>query len=162
MLDPNTANWWISGNGSMPLGMGGEELTFELGGEEGEGGGGGLRRLRKLELKIPPLPQGPLSVRDFEVFTTTESEIDGPWDLVFEGSTSDTGELQVFDMPPETDARFIKFVCRKTAERWEVEKILAEVAMRPLPTEELEGILQDQTMGISLHTSVGLFYLRLS
>jgi len=56
-LQDDEETWWLSEHGSMPQGRGREWLQFTLGPR--------LRRLTAILLKIPPLPQGPLSVREF-------------------------------------------------------------------------------------------------
>lgn len=52
--------WWISKAGTMPGGVGREYLEFDF--------GQCLRRVSFLGMRIPPLPHGPLSVRDFHLF----------------------------------------------------------------------------------------------
>jgi hypothetical protein len=53
------STWWMSRRGSMPRGHGREWVHFQLASKEG------VRRLSGLEIKIPPIPMGPLSVREF-------------------------------------------------------------------------------------------------
>lgn len=56
LLDHDNS-WWLSSHGSMPGGRGQEWVQFQLHQH--------LRRLSSVSLKIPPMPQGPLSVREF-------------------------------------------------------------------------------------------------
>ena len=53
----NETSWWLSSHGTMPGGRGQQWVQFQL--------SRNLRRLSSVSLKIPPLPQGPLSVREF-------------------------------------------------------------------------------------------------
>jgi hypothetical protein len=56
-LSPDEETWWMSANRTMPLGRGQQWVQFALSPT--------LCRLSAVLLKIPPLPQGPLSVREF-------------------------------------------------------------------------------------------------
>merc|ERR1711971_583547 len=52
-------SWWISDQQSMPMGVGEEYLEFSFGAIP--------RRVEFICLRIPPLPSGPLSVRNFHL-----------------------------------------------------------------------------------------------
>jgi hypothetical protein len=56
-LDDSPLSWWMSAPQSMPQGRGREYVQFRL--------GPCPRRLTMFGIKIPPLPQGPLSVFEF-------------------------------------------------------------------------------------------------
>lgn len=56
ILTTNERSWWISADGSFELGYGREWLEFSF---------GGLKRISYIGIRIPPMPQGPLSVREF-------------------------------------------------------------------------------------------------
>jgi hypothetical protein len=63
-LTPADSTWWISGPQTMIHGRGREYVEFQIcpaGGHES------CRRLSSFSLRIPPLPMGPLSVREFEL-----------------------------------------------------------------------------------------------
>ena len=62
--------WWISGQDNFKLGSGREWLEFKL------GDGSAVRRVSAIGVKIPPLPFGPLSVRQFHV---EYKAVDGTW-----------------------------------------------------------------------------------
>ena len=68
VLSESERSWWISAPGSMPGGVGREWLEFQL---VKQGGGATACRLTEISIKIPPLPQGPLSLRTFQIETTT-------------------------------------------------------------------------------------------
>lgn len=63
-LAPNDSTWWISGPQTMIKGRGREYVEFQL---CPAGGNESCRRLSSFSLRIPPLPMGPLSVREFEL-----------------------------------------------------------------------------------------------
>lgn len=89
-------SWWLSGAGSMPRGHGTEFVEFHFcrGNTDASAGGGGtaannnpaqtpsqtqdrhllLRRLVAVHVRIPPLPLGPLSVREFRIDVATEQQ----------------------------------------------------------------------------------------
>lgn len=59
-------SWWMSGAGTMPGGRGAEYVEFRLCRRQI------LRRVTAVQLRIPPLPMGPLSVREFRVDVADE------------------------------------------------------------------------------------------
>mmetsp|Transcript_4262 Transcript_4262/g.8955 ORF Transcript_4262/g.8955 Transcript_4262/m.8955 type:complete len:250 (+) Transcript_4262:87-836(+) len=59
-LIDNGTTWWLSRPGSMPNGRGSQWVQFLL-----NHNGGCLERLSSVSIKIPPMPQGPLSVKEF-------------------------------------------------------------------------------------------------
>ena len=56
-LYDHDSSWWLSSHGTMPGGRGQQWVQFQL--------SHNLRRLSSVSIKIPPMPQGPLSVREF-------------------------------------------------------------------------------------------------
>jgi len=64
-LDPSEDNWYMSKPKSMPSGIGNEFVEFQL--VPSSCSNESCRRLVAVSLKIPPLPNGPLSVRQFQL-----------------------------------------------------------------------------------------------
>merc|ERR1712113_785639 len=95
VLSPDRSTWWISGEQSMPGGVGQEWLQFSF---------GGVRRISFVGVRIPPLPQGPLSVREFHLL---KSECDGAeaWTLISPAgmTTLDRPKIQEFALDPPVD-----------------------------------------------------------
>ena len=60
-LSEGETTWWLTQQGSMPGGKGRQYIQYKLSHT--------LCRLRTVSLKIPPLPLGPLSVREFYLET---------------------------------------------------------------------------------------------
>lgn len=60
-LSESETTWWLAHQGSMPQGKGRQYIQYSLSHT--------LCRLRRVVLKIPPLPLGPLSVREFYLET---------------------------------------------------------------------------------------------
>lgn len=106
VLDLNKADtWWISDSGTMTMGQGSEYLEFSLGGH---------RRLSFLGLRIPPLPQGPLSVRDFHLLAKASEEDWVPASLN-PLQTLDRSDLQEFVLVPPVETTAIRLVCTSNA-----------------------------------------------
>lgn len=61
VLTENEDTWWISAPGSMPKGVGRQTIDFALTRT------GRPCRVTTISIKIPPLPQGPLSLRTFQL-----------------------------------------------------------------------------------------------
>jgi len=117
VLNTNDHTWWISAAGSMPNGCGSEWLQLNFQGE---------RCIRFLGLRIPPLPQGPLSVREFRVFRKRPCQFDaGIFGIAAEEAswvpvggplkTADVSWLQEFALVPPVTTTAIRIVCTKTA-----------------------------------------------
>lgn len=68
-LVDDTDSWWLSAGGSMPGGRGEEYVEFLLSDKEA------LRRLQAVSMAIPPVPAGPLSVREFRVDVKDEKGV---------------------------------------------------------------------------------------
>lgn len=58
-LIDNNNTWWLSRPGTMPNGRGEQWVQYSMNWE------GDVRRISTVSIKIPPMPLGPLSVREF-------------------------------------------------------------------------------------------------
>jgi hypothetical protein len=112
-LSDDETSWWMSGRQSMPTGRGCEYIQLSVGPV--------MRRLAAVSIKIPPLPQGPLSVREFRIeaptVTTRERTTTVPvttveWKAVSPVFTVDnrTG-FQRFVMSDPVDVTTVRLVC---------------------------------------------------
>ena len=153
-LDPASDNWWISDTGSMPCGVGEEWIAFRLGEEAAEGRPQPSFAVERVELKIPPMPSGPLSVRTFRLETAPSPN--GPWtraspDFV----TLDASAAQPFHLA-RVEAAYLRIVCTRNAARAAADDARAAMARRGLvdPQESDE----DRERALSrLSSSVGFF-----
>lgn len=103
--------WWISAEGSMKNGMGEEWLEFRLSQD------GSVRRCRFVGISIPPLPQGPLSVRRFRVDMSVDNGATwqkGGDDYVSEAM--DLPGMQTFQLSAPIDANRVRLVCLQNAD----------------------------------------------
>lgn len=93
--------WWLSGFQSMPHGRGKQWVQFALGPT--------MRRLSTVFVKIPPLPQGPLSVKDFVIqkFSILRGWHDTSPIFVCQNRTG----WQRFDLPEPVDVQEVRVVC---------------------------------------------------
>ena len=107
-------SWWISAADSMPEGKGREYVEFRLSPT--------LCRVRSVQIKIPPLPAGPLSVRDFVLEAPINKascrQQDGDQEEEEWTAVSPTFRVQnqsgmqrFFLEPPGIDADRIRIVC---------------------------------------------------
>jgi hypothetical protein len=114
-LSDDESTWWISGEHSMPRGRGCEYIELSVGQK--------LRRLKSVSIKIPPLPQGPLSVREFRIeapvrttttaaTTATDGELT-EWTAVSPVFTVDnrTGYQRFMLSDPVLDVSQVRLVC---------------------------------------------------
>eukprot|EP00980_Cylindrotheca_fusiformis_P006710 scaffold1398_cov116-Cylindrotheca_fusiformis.AAC.27 len=100
-LTLNKETWWISSLGSMPHGKGEEYVEFELARK--------TCRLSTFKIEIPPLPSGPLSVRNLRLDCLGAS---GAWETVSsELTVANRTGLQEFHINPPVDTRFCRVVC---------------------------------------------------
>lgn len=116
VLTANASTWWISAAGSMPGGVGGEWLEFSC---------PGVRRIAFVGIKIPPLPQGPLSVREFHLLRRRidiaaldlADDDESAWVLASAGPmhTLDTACMQELALDPPMDTQKVRLVCTTTA-----------------------------------------------
>ena len=100
-------NWWISCGGSCPGGCGAEWVSYEL-------SASGAVRVEYFAMTIPPLPQGPLSVRVFHLECAPAA--DGPWarctpDLI----TLDSADEQEWALSPPVEVQYMRVVCTMNA-----------------------------------------------
>jgi len=104
VLNDRDDQWWISDSGSCPDGHGREYLEFSFGPEP--------RRVTCVAVKIPPLPYGPLSVRDFHLEVPKLSE----WEEVSQPlMTLDSPEMQEFVLCPPLECQKLRLVCTRNA-----------------------------------------------
>jgi hypothetical protein len=105
VLDENDKTWWISKPGSFSQGRGSEYLEFQF---------RSFSVVRVLGLSIPPLPMGPLSVREFSV----KAFVNKTWVPVSPLlRTLDKAGFQEFAIEPVTTRR-LRVVCSSTAAEW--------------------------------------------
>lgn len=126
VLKDDDSKWWISANNSFPDGKGRECLDFHFGKK---------KRVCFMGIKIPPLPYGPLSVRDFHVLVCTstsanlsaKAQEDPGWtEHPTHGSmsplhTTNQAEMQEIALSPPVDAVALRLVLTKNAEAASVE-----------------------------------------
>ena len=127
VLSDDENSWWISEPGSMPGGVGNQEIEFLL-----NNASNSLRRVQEVCIKIPPMPQGPLSLRTFQIFTTMTSNTagskcrrgashgkpeghlgsndDGDWSLICHSHVANHAGWQRFNVIP-TDCLRLRLVC---------------------------------------------------
>jgi hypothetical protein len=95
-------SWWLSGEGTMPRGRGEAYVEVRLAKDNS------LRRIQSVSMSIPPLPAGPLSVREFRVDVSSEQ---GVWvQLPFVFQVENVRGMQRFSIG-NVDARSIRVVC---------------------------------------------------
>jgi len=108
VFDPSPTNWWISDAMTMETGFGNEFLEFALSTKTD------MRKMKFFSLRIPPTPQGPLSVRKFHFCWAREEE--GPWLRHPRNFTTlDVQVLQEFVIDPPIEARFVRLHCTQCA-----------------------------------------------
>ena len=109
VLGNEDGTWWISAESSMENGRGEEFLEFSLSPD------GTARRCCYVGISIPPLPQGPLSVRRFRIdwsYNGTE------WTMGcrrYTMETMDIAGMQTFQLERPVDAAMIRLVCLTNA-----------------------------------------------
>jgi hypothetical protein len=112
-LTPGEDTWWISAPQTMNRGRGSEHVDFKL-----CPAGESARRLAAFAIKIPPLPVGPLSVRDFELKQRVERfDEDGTSSCSYEtiglssNSVHNAAGWQHFRLIEPVDANVVRLVC---------------------------------------------------
>lgn len=108
--EEESSSWWISAEGTMVNGIGEQWLEYKL----TPSAGTILRRCRFVGVSIPPLPQGPLSVRQFRV----DSSQDGGKTWMLGGTIYETENetgIQTFRLAQEIDANRVRLVCLTNA-----------------------------------------------
>eukprot|EP00928_Gymnodinium_smaydae_P058017 TRINITY_DN41220_c0_g1_i1.p1 TRINITY_DN41220_c0_g1~~TRINITY_DN41220_c0_g1_i1.p1 ORF type:complete len:325 (-),score=26.79 TRINITY_DN41220_c0_g1_i1:215-1081(-) len=113
-LNAHEDEWWISDSGTMPGGVGEEYLEISLGPVP--------RRVSFVGMKIPPLPGGPLSVREFHILAWRGEKGLQPndpagWQVVSAKPlrTLDRGDLQEFALVPPCETKALRVVCTQNA-----------------------------------------------
>ena len=99
----NENTWWLSRHGSMPGGRGQEWVQFQLCRRNR------LCRLSSVSLNIHPMPQGPLSVRDFLIQAFHLERGWHPVTPVF--SVGNRSGWQTFGFPEPVDVDEVRLVC---------------------------------------------------
>mmetsp|Transcript_110684 Transcript_110684/g.220011 ORF Transcript_110684/g.220011 Transcript_110684/m.220011 type:complete len:324 (+) Transcript_110684:39-1010(+) len=113
VLNDADDEWWISGSGSMPGGIGNEYLEFSLGSRPCQ--------VSVVAMKIPPWPHGPLSVRHFHLLALRSDKPRSHPDAWVVASPSpmetlDRADLQEFALVPPLETTAIRLVCTLNAE----------------------------------------------
>jgi hypothetical protein len=133
-LVANDESWWISSIESCPNGVGSEWVQYQLCAE-------GRVRVQFVQLKIPRLPYGPLSVRVFHLEAADEER--GPFQRVSPDLiTFDTDRMQEWALLPPVEARFIRIVCKMNAAASELEDKWQRLAGMRLAEASAIGFLQ--------------------
>jgi hypothetical protein len=157
-LDPSTGNWWISEVGSTPGGVGAEWISFRL---SGSAEGGSVVRVAAVHMQIPPLPSGPLSVRNFHLESADAPE--GPWAVAScDLTTRNVAELQAFELSPPIEAACVRIVCTRNAARAAADELRAKMVRKGVLDESTES---DEDRLRALHrmpSSIGFFSVRFS
>ena len=131
VLNSNDSEWWISDSPNFSFGKGREWLEFDVSHQST----GAPRRVNALGIKIPVLPYGPLSVRQFHIEHCSGHEFTKNADTKFavleermralsrqwisnpahKFTTLDVKEMQIFALVPPIDASRIRIVCTTSA-----------------------------------------------
>ena len=109
VLGNEEGTWWISGEGSMESGQGAEFLEFSL------SPNGTARRCSYIGLSIPPLPQGPLSVRKFRIDWSYDGKEWTEGCRRYTMETMDMAGMQSFKLEQPVDAAKVRLVCLSNA-----------------------------------------------
>ena len=109
ILGNEDGTWWISAEGSMESGQGEEYLEFSLSRT------GVARRCSYVGLSIPPLPQGPLSVRKFRIDWSYDGKEWTEGCRRYTMETMDMAGMQSFKLEQPIDAAKVRLVCLTNA-----------------------------------------------
>ena len=109
VLGNEEGTWWISSEGSMESGQGEEYLEFSL------SPNGTARRCSYVGLSIPPLPQGPLSVRKFRIDWSYDGKEWTEGCRRYTMETMDMAGMQSFKLEQPVDAAKVRLVCLTNA-----------------------------------------------
>lgn len=113
-LTSNDATWWISAPDSCPNGVGEEWVLYRLRPH-------GRARLQYLQLKVPKLPYGPLSVRIFHLEGADDES--GPFTrLGPDLTTFDTDRMQEWALPKPVECAYVRIVLKVNAAASELEE----------------------------------------
>lgn len=97
-LSPDEDTWWISAANTMPEGKGHEYVEFRLHPST-------LCRLTCVSIKIPPLPAGPLSVRDFVIKAPIPRGRSRTREFLYVPLTTSSSATQQQQQPPAINQR---------------------------------------------------------
>lgn len=109
VLGNEEGTWWISAENSMEMGRGEEFLEFSLSSD------GLARRCSYVGISIPPLPQGPLSVRRFRIDWTYDGKVWTAGCRRYTMETMDVAGMQTFKLEQPIDASIVRLVCLTNA-----------------------------------------------
>ena len=109
VLGNEEGTWWISAEGSMESGQGEEYLEFSLSPD------GTARRCSYVGLSIPPLPQGPLSVRKFRIDWSYDGKEWTEGCRRYTMETMDMAGMQSFKLEQPVDAAKVRLICLTNA-----------------------------------------------
>lgn len=100
-LRDQESSWWLSHHGTMPGGRGQQWVQFRLSDK--------LRRLSSVSLKIPPTPQGPLSVCEFGL---QAFHLERGWHAITPRfRVQNQAGWQTFSLVEEADVDEVRLVC---------------------------------------------------
>ena len=185
-LDPATDTWWISGPNSMPKGLGSEWIAFALAGAQPQAGGSSSSsssgggdsssisiiptssrprpvRVARVDMRIPPMPSGPLSVRDFHLESAMSAE--GPWrhaSATF--STLDRPEMQSWAIRPPIEATHLRVVCTRNAARARLDEAVLRLTRQDGTIAEDDRFTEEdrERALMRVSSSVGFFSVAFS
>jgi len=109
VLGSKVGTWWISAEQSMKNGRGEEYLEFSLSSD------GTARRCSYVGISIPPLPQGPLSVRHWKVDWSYDGKNWTSGCRNYTMETMDLAGIQSFKLHKPIDAVRVRLVCLTNA-----------------------------------------------
>ena len=137
----------------MPLGVGSEWICFDLGPP------GMPWRVDRVNMCIPPLPQGPLSARDFHLEESLVSA-NGPWTRASRTFTTlDVATEQSWAIAPPIESRFVRVVCTRNAARARCDDDRARLARAGAVDPALETSEDRERALQRVPPSVGFFYV---
>ena len=120
VLNAKEYQWWISKVGTMPKGIGSEWIEFRF---------PKTRRVSFVGVRIPELPHGPLSVRNFYLewfdFGSNKTRR-SPENEKHTFETLNMGTLQVLRIPVPFDTDRVRFVCTRSAHSYAVASVRAD------------------------------------
>ena len=181
-LDPSKETWWISGPNSMPKGVGSEWIAFALAGAQPQAGGSSSSssgggdssiisiiptsrpvRVARVDMRIPPMPSGPLSVRDFHLESALSAE--GPWrhaSATF--STLDRPEMQSWAIRPPIEATHLRVVCTRNAARARLDEAVLRLTRQDGTIAEDDRFTEEdrERALMRVSSSVGFFSVAFS
>uniref|UniRef100_A0A7R9UIW6 F5/8 type C domain-containing protein n=1 Tax=Diacronema lutheri TaxID=2081491 RepID=A0A7R9UIW6_DIALT len=114
-LSADDGTWWLSAPDSCPNGVGAEWVLYRL-----RPAVGARARFQYVQMKIPKLPYGPLSVRVFHVEVADDES--GPFVRVGPDLTTfNTDRMQEWALPTPVECACVRLVLTKNAAACELE-----------------------------------------